>query len=167
VEKDLNYYLNLNYAIEIKKIPEDLGGGWEACIPDLGREAFRADGDTPEEALSKLEEIKRELFQMYLERGVSIPEPEEGEFSGRFLVRVPKSLHRRLSERAKREGVSLNLLVNDLLTEALTKREIMPRLARVTIHIGVMEPRRVQALPAAVKAVRQKIKGLKEEVLVA
>lgn len=165
MEKDLKYYLNLNYAIEIKKIPEDLGGGWEACIPELGREAFRADGDTPEEALSKLEEIKSELFQMYLERGVSIPEPEEGEFSGRFLVRVPKSLHRRLSERAKREGVSLNLLVNDLLTEALTKREIMPHLARVTIDFGVMELRKAHALP--VKTVTQSIKGLKkEEVLV-
>lgn len=30
--KDLNHYLNLNYVIEIKKIPENLGGGFKAYI---------------------------------------------------------------------------------------------------------------------------------------
>jgi hypothetical protein len=33
-------------------------------------------------------------------------------YSGRFVVRVPRSLHRSLAEMAQREGVTLNLLVN-------------------------------------------------------
>ena len=38
-----------------------------------------------------------------------IPEPQdENEYSGRFNLRIPKSLHRMLALTAKREGVSLN-----------------------------------------------------------
>ncbi|MFD2670789.1 toxin-antitoxin system HicB family antitoxin [Marinicrinis sediminis] len=30
------------------------------------------------------------------------------EYSGKFVLRLPKTLHRQLSEKAKHEGVSLN-----------------------------------------------------------
>lgn len=33
------------------------------------------------------------------------------EYSGRFMVRVPKSLHKTISEKAKKEGTSLNQYV--------------------------------------------------------
>ncbi len=39
------------------------------------------------------------------------------EYSGRILVRVPKSLHKRLIERAKVEGVSLNQYILYLLSQ--------------------------------------------------
>jgi predicted HicB family RNase H-like nuclease len=45
----------------------------------------------------------------------SLPEPPAGpqrrEYSGRFNVRVPKSLHAALASEAEAEGVSLNQLV--------------------------------------------------------
>jgi hypothetical protein len=42
-----------------------------------------------------------------------IPEPRpEEEYSGKFVVRVPRSLHRELVETAEREGVSLNQYIN-------------------------------------------------------
>jgi predicted HicB family RNase H-like nuclease len=45
----------------------------------------------------------------------SLPEPPSGpqkrEYSGRFNVRVPKSLHAALASEAEAEGVSLNQLV--------------------------------------------------------
>jgi len=54
------------------------------------------------------------------EAGRPIPppsvEPAEG-YTGKWLLRAPKSLHRRLAERAKREGVSLNTLAITLLAE--------------------------------------------------
>ncbi len=40
-------------------------------------------------------------------------------FSGKFVVRVPKSLHRKLSELAEQEGVSLNQWINTVLAEAV------------------------------------------------
>ncbi len=43
-------------------------------------------------------------------------------YSGKFTVRLPKSLHQALVERADREGVSLNLFV----TNALSRTVAMP-----------------------------------------
>ncbi len=43
--------------------------------------------------------------------------------SGKFVARVPKSIHARLSTRAKAEGVSLNTLVLTLIAEGLGRRE--------------------------------------------
>ena len=46
-----------------------------------------------------------------LEYGLPIPVPERVEdYSGKFVVRLPKSLHQRLVIEAKNEGVSLNQL---------------------------------------------------------
>ena len=36
-------------------------------------------------------------------------------YSGKFLVRVPRSLHERLARRAAQEGVSLNQFLTDVL----------------------------------------------------
>lgn len=48
--------------------------------------------------------------------GETVPEPiAERRFSGRFNVRIPESLHRRLVLAAAAEGVSLNRLVSDRL----------------------------------------------------
>lgn len=35
MKKDFNYYMSLNYPVEISVIPEDEGGGYLACIPLL------------------------------------------------------------------------------------------------------------------------------------
>jgi predicted HicB family RNase H-like nuclease len=47
---------------------------------------------------------------------------EDGE-GGKFVQRVPKTLHRDLIELAKREGVSLNQLVTSILATAIGRRE--------------------------------------------
>ncbi len=40
-------------------------------------------------------------------------------FSGKFTVRLPKSLHHALVERAEKEGVSLNLFVTNALSRTV------------------------------------------------
>jgi antitoxin HicB len=67
------------------------------------------------------------------EAGRPIPspsvDPAEG-YSGKWQLRAPKSLHRRLAERAKRakrEGVSLNTLAVTLLAEGLGERAARER----------------------------------------
>ena len=42
------------YTIELFKIPENEGGGYEARIPELGAYTFCGDGDTPNDALLSL-----------------------------------------------------------------------------------------------------------------
>ena len=82
MKKDLDYYMSLNYTIELVKIPEELGGGWNACIPRLGKYAIVGYGETQQEALQNLESFKRERLQDYLEEGLEIPEPEKQEDPG-------------------------------------------------------------------------------------
>lgn len=117
--KNLDYYLNLPYKIEVNPIPEQEGGGFMAIMPEIGKFAMIGDGDTPEEAISKLKDAQKEQFQEWIDEQINIPEPADDQnFSGRFIVRVPKSLHRELVSEAKREGASLNQLVTYLLSSA-------------------------------------------------
>jgi antitoxin HicB len=60
------------------------------------------------------------------EAGRTVPAPgaDRGAgYSGKWVLRTPKSLHRSLAERARREGVSLNTLAIALLAEGLGHRE--------------------------------------------
>lgn len=121
MKKNLKYYSNLNYPIEIKKLTTEEGGGYIASIPMLGRNVFVADGTSPDEAIRNLESVKAEWFKTYIERGTTIPEPlseDQVNFSGKFLLRVPKQLHRILSHRAKQNELSLNQYVQFLLTSS-------------------------------------------------
>ena len=55
-----------------------------------------------------------------LEDGREIPEPRDiDSYSGRFLVRIPRSLHADLARTAEQEGVSLNQLVAAALSAAV------------------------------------------------
>lgn len=117
MKKDLDYYLSLPYRMEIVAIPEEEGGGFLARLPQFGELGIVGDGDTVEEAISDLAENKKVRFQQYLDEGLDIPEPDPGteEYSGRFLMRLPKFLHRQLAESAQANGVSLNKYVCTLL----------------------------------------------------
>jgi len=75
MKKNLNFHLSLTYPIEIQKIKDENGGDYMASIPMLGKYAFVGDGETEEEALKDLEEVKKYLFTMYLEEGIAIPLP--------------------------------------------------------------------------------------------
>jgi hypothetical protein len=53
-----------------------------------------------------------------LKKGAKIPEPveEKEDYSGRFIVRIPKTLHYRLALEAKKNRCSLNQYVTHLLS---------------------------------------------------
>lgn len=122
MNRDLSYYLGLSYKVEIEPVPENLGGGYTAQIPELGKFSFVGDGDTPQEALLELERVKEDRFRYYLDNGLEIPEPrrDSSEYSGRFVVRIPKDLHRELTEAAQINNSSLNQFVNYLLSSRLS-----------------------------------------------
>ncbi len=121
MKRDLAYYLNLPYKIEIKPIPEEDGGGYIASMPELGRYAIAGDGETIEEAIKSLNEIKEIMFSEWIAQGITIPEPiteqSIAEYSGKFVIRIPRYLHYNLSMQAKRNGVSLNQFIATLLAQ--------------------------------------------------
>jgi len=129
MEKNVEYYMNLNYPIEIIKIKEEEGGGFQASIPLLGKYAFLGDGETIAEAVANLTETKKYLFQKYLEQDIPIPEPqedEEKEYSGKFILRIPAELHRYLSLEARKNKTTLNQYCLYLLTKTSLVNSIQP-----------------------------------------
>ena len=115
--KNLEYYLNIDYEIKLRKLSEDDGGGWMAEIPNLP--GCMTDGETPEEAIDNLDDAKKSWIETCLELGRPVPEPVTDEFSGQLRIRIPKTLHRTLAERAKEEKVSLNQYINYQLSRGV------------------------------------------------
>lgn len=111
--KNLEHYLTLKYPIELV---EDEDGRFVASIPDLpGCASF---GDSPNEAIEGLRVTKELWVKGRLENGLEVPEPTELEdFSGKFVLRIPRSLHKSLDFEASSQGVSLNHYVSHLLSE--------------------------------------------------
>ena len=106
-EKDLAYYMSLRYPVQIVECEE---GGYFVRIPDLP--GCMTQGETIEEALANIKEAKELWLEEMVESGLPIPEPAgDREHSGRFVVRMPRSLHARLAQESEREGVSLNQYV--------------------------------------------------------
>lgn len=109
--RDLDYYLSLRYPVRVIQYED---GTYFAEIPDLP--GCMTEADTIDEVFEMIEDAKRGWIEVGLERGLEIPLPEtEKEFSGKFIVRVPKSLHAYLSRKSSEEGVSLNHYVSLLL----------------------------------------------------
>jgi antitoxin HicB len=118
VSKDVAFYLGLKYR---KVVSQDDDGVCIVEVPDLP--GCVADGDTVEEAFRELSGAMEVWIASRLEAGVPIPEPQTShKYSGKFLVRVPKSLHQRLAEDASSDGSSLNQYVVALLSEGTGKR---------------------------------------------
>lgn len=108
MNKMVEYYLNLPYTIELIREPE---GGWFVAVKELP--GCMSQGDTPEEAIEMIQDAMRGWIEVSLEDGDPIPEPRLLEdYSGKFVVRLPRSLHRDLVEMASQEGVSLNQYVS-------------------------------------------------------
>lgn len=111
------------YRFEIRALSRAEGGGFLISFPDLP--GCISDGETISEAVRHGKEALQSWVSARMRDGLSIPEPSrpEGrtldEFSGRFVQRIPRSLHAELAERAAIEGVSLNSLVLALIANGL------------------------------------------------
>jgi antitoxin HicB len=110
--KTLAYYVNLKYPMEI--VEDD--DAYVVSIPDLpGCVAY---GDTVAQAIESLRTVKKLWFEGRLEAGLSIPEPIElDEYSGKFVLRITRALHKALQRESQRQGVSLNQYIGQILAE--------------------------------------------------
>jgi antitoxin HicB len=116
------------YAFSVRPLSREEGGGYLIEFPDLP--GCMSDGETIEEAFRNGEGARLDWIAAMKEAGRPIPppsvEPTET-FSGKWQLRTPKSLHRRLAERAKHEGVSLNTLAVTMLAQSLAERTAYSR----------------------------------------
>ena len=115
--KTIDDYLALPYTIELIRETTPEESGWAARVVELPGCITQA--DTFEELGEMIEDAMRGWIEVSLEDGDPIPEPRYlDEYSGKFVARVPRSLHRDLVQSANRNGVSLNAFVNMALAQA-------------------------------------------------
>jgi antitoxin HicB len=117
MDQSIDYYMRLPYAVKV--VPSE--DGYFARVEDLpGCEAWASN---IEDLWPAVNQAKRAWIEDALHREIRIPEPGESEenlkYSGRILVRMPKSLHRDLTTKAHQEGVSLNHFIVTALARSI------------------------------------------------
>jgi predicted HicB family RNase H-like nuclease len=74
-------------------------------------------GATPEKALRGIRRVMAQVVKDMRSHGESVPEPiSRRRYSGKFVVRVPPEVHRKLALEAAEEDISLNRLVSAKLS---------------------------------------------------
>lgn len=102
-----------NYRIEILKLSDEDGGGFLATVPSLP--GCMSDGETQEEALINVRDAIKCWIETAEELGREIPLEDgyksEDDYSGKLSLRIPKSLHKQVTDIASKEGCSINQLI--------------------------------------------------------
>jgi antitoxin HicB len=128
IKERATHYASLPYKIIIDRY-DDQGVYYMARVLEIPE--LEMPGDTPEEALAELENVKLEWMEKYLELGNTMPLPlATRRHSGNLHLRMEPSLHSSLAERAGVEGVSLNQYINTTLSRAIGVAERQKPLTR-------------------------------------
>lgn len=114
-----------NYKVNIYPIKmEDGSIEWAARFPEVNN--VGGGGDTPNEALlDAYENLKAEL-EFLKDNGIKKPEETFlNEYSGKILLRLPKSLHKSLAETSASEGVSLNHYLVSCIAQSQGENQVL------------------------------------------
>ena len=121
--KTLNEYLALPYRMEIVEDRDE--DGFVVSYPDLP--GCITCGETVKSAVANAQDAKRAWLEATLEDGITIREPDDLEsYSGQFKLRIPKSLHKSLTEHAKRGDQYEPILCVSAVQERRRGGEIAP-----------------------------------------
>ena len=100
-------YLKLSYHIVIQHITDESGSYYFATVKEF--DGCMSDGETYIEAFENIQEAMEGWIECKLEGGFPVPLPiDDSQYSGKFVLRIPKTLHAQLATEAEKEGVSLN-----------------------------------------------------------
>jgi antitoxin HicB len=122
--KNLDYYLSLNYPFNTRPLSEDEGSGWMVEFSDFA--GIIGTGGTIDEAIKDAMEAKNGWIEILHSEGKEIPQPNSGsKYNGKFVLRMPKSIHKWVDVTASYEGVSINQFINHVLSEAKGKRKLI------------------------------------------
>lgn len=107
-----------DYPFEIRPLSEEDGGGFLISFPDFAE--CISDGETVAQALDNGRDALKATIAALKAKKLPVPAPNSGGIaSGKFVARVPKTVHAQLATRAKAEGVSLNTLVLTFIAQGL------------------------------------------------
>ena len=122
MEKGIEFFMSKNYRASLYYDPD---GYWVAEHPELP--GCVADGETAQDALSSLDEARELWMESRLATGLEVPVPQdEPQFSGKFVLRLARSMHRELAKEAETEGVSLNTHISNILASRNAQKKEVP-----------------------------------------
>jgi antitoxin HicB len=119
------------YPFIIRQLSNEEGGGYLIEFPDLP--GCISDGKTIDESISNGQDAIDAWIKATKEMDRRIPTPSP---SGKWVQRVPKSMHLRLVNKARDEAVSLNTLVITMLAESLGENKQQVQRSKVTKRIS-------------------------------
>jgi len=129
----------------------EASGGYFISFPDLP--GCMTQVERIEEVGAAADEIRELWIETAFEQGLDIPRPSSpASYSGKFVLRLPRSLHRTLAESAEREGVSLNQYASSLLARADALASVERRLDTLEVQLDLVHDRlraTVTGMPAA------------------
>lgn len=101
-----------------------------------------AQGTSPAEAYSKLERAAEAWLTEWLNEGKAVPRPlSNTETSGRFALRLPKSLYVRASKAAAFEHVSLNQYIANAVAERVGTSTALRAVDGLVSELKKLSPR--------------------------
>lgn len=139
MKKTLKEYADMPYTRELVKFED----GWLVRIKEL--EGCISQGDTAAEALEMIEDALLAWLEVAIEEGDDIPLPESiqaDNYSGKFALRMPRSLHADIIRQAAIEGVSVNQYIVAILSAGnqnfkLSKPKIIIPALKIKKQIGI------------------------------
>ena len=96
MKKNLDYYMNLDYEIIVKKVKPEDGGGWFAYYKDF--KGVMGDGESADASLQSAQEAFKAYVLVALENKDAISEPNEAEKSLRINISMPERLVKKIDD---------------------------------------------------------------------
>lgn len=106
------------FDYNIKIFLDDKNNEYGAYIEEAPE--VSAYGKTVDMAVKELQVVFKEWLKVSKQEKYPIPEPLNlKKYSGKFVLRLPKSLHKRIIERANKDNISLNQELIYFITKGL------------------------------------------------
>lgn len=130
MKHDLDYYLALNYPIEVVRSKE----GIFVFHPDL--DGCAAQGDTIEEAISNLDSARQLWLTVRCKDGLPIEEPvNEEDCNGRYSLRTSARLHAEVLKISRRQHISVNQLLNNIIASYVGGNHLQQQVLEIVREI--------------------------------
>ena len=99
-----------DYPFEVRPLSAEEGGGYLISFPDFAE--CISDGASVDDAIESGRDALKATIAALRAKKLAVPAPNSGGVaSGKFVARVPKTVHAQLATRAHAEGGSLDALV--------------------------------------------------------
>lgn len=121
------------YSVKVFWSQED--AGYVAVCPEL--QGISAFGESREDALRELDVAIDLALEVMQADGTPIPQPASAKtYSGKFNVRVSRSLHAQIASAAEEDEVSLNTKVVELLSQGVAGPRKRPHRVEPNKKVG-------------------------------